>query len=177
LRSELFDKLVGQNRLRPGAPFVSVTAAGELRGEAGKLASFVLGRYSHRNLRFERLHTSALGLRYLSRFRVTFDFPGKVAYFQKGARYCEPEAVATSGMTLRRVAGKTVVDSIMMDGPADRVGLKPNDVLVQINGKDASSFDFFSLRQLLTSEIGRRVPVIVFRAGRRSEVEMILTPN
>lgn len=177
LRGGLFDQLVEQNLLRPGAPFVSITAAGQLRGKAGKLASFALESFSHRDLRFERLNTSALGLRYLSRFRVTFDFPKKMAYFRKGAHYSDPDPSATSGMTLNRIDGKTTVESVMKDGPADRAGLRPNDVLVEINGKDASSFDFFSLRQLLTSEVGRKVPMTALQSGRRNELEVILMPN
>jgi S1-C subfamily serine protease len=51
---------------------------------------------------------------------------------------------------------------LMRGGPADRAGLRPGDVLVQVNGKPASSVD--AIHKILTREtIGREVPVVFIR--------------
>lgn len=177
LATEVFDKLVERQLIRPGTPFASVTAAGEIRGRAGRLTSLSVGQFMHQNLRFERANPSAFGLRYLSRFELTLDFPGETAYLRKGARYSKPDPPATSGMTLRRIEGNLVVDSVLKDGAAQIAGIRVQDVIVQISGKDAAKQDFFSIREMLTSEVGKRVPIRVRRGERELDVEVVLIEN
>src|SRR5206468_318655 len=77
LEAEIFDAFVDQELIRLGTPFVSTTAAGSLRDQAGYLNRYSLGQFTHEGLRVERVNMSAVGLQYLSRFQATFDFPGK----------------------------------------------------------------------------------------------------
>lgn len=177
LESELFDRLAEQKLIRRGAPFASVTASGELRGDAGRLGVLSLGPFKHKNLRFERVNASAFGLRYLSRYRITLDFPGQAAYFKPGARFNEPDPAATSGMTLVRIDGKTLINSVMNGGPAGAAGLKPNDEILKINGKNIADYDFFAIRQALTSQIGRKVQISIRRGTTAMDLIVILADN
>jgi hypothetical protein len=172
-----FDELLDRGCIRLGSSFVSLTAAGEARGDRGRLSKLSVGSLSHENLRFSRTNVNSLGLRYLSRFVIAFDFPEGFAYLQRGANPMRPEPRATSGMTLQWIDGKPVVESVRTAGPAEAAGVKPRDVLLQINHKHASEFDPFALRQLLTSKGGTSVPLTVRRAERTIDLVLTLSPD
>ena len=170
----LFDDLHERQFIKLGRSFASVTIAGELHGERGKLASLTVGPFTQRGLRVSRINVSSLGLRYLSRFRVTFDFPGRCAYLQKGKRYTKPEPHATSGLTILWFDGEPVIDGVRVGGPGERGNVKPRDVLVRVDGQPAAEFDPFALRQILTSAGGRIVPLTVRRGAREFDLEIVL---
>ena len=75
------------------------------------------------------------------------------------------------------IDGETRVDSIRKTGAAAAAGIKAGDVLVQINGKDALEYDPFTLRQLLTSEGGTKVPITIRRGRRTIELELTLVED
>lgn len=174
LTEEAFDALCAKKHIRLGGKFTSVTVGGEVRGNRGQLDLLAIGPFKHSAVRFSRINVNSLGLRYLARFRVTLDFPGRSAYLQPGDRYGQREPQATSGMALLWRDGDVVVHSVQKDGPGSDAGLKKNDVLVEIDGEPASEFDPFSLRQLLTSVGGRKVPMTIRRSGRFFAVEIVL---
>jgi hypothetical protein len=174
LTAKSFDGLVKANQIRLGSTSVSATVGGEVRTERGRLRRFTVGPFSHEELRFSRLNMSSLGLRYLSRYRVTFDFPGSCVYLRRGGQFDKPEPSATSGLVLSWRDGQAVVDAVRPDGPGRRAGLKPGDVLLRIDDRGACDFDPYALRQLLTSQQGRNVPMTVRRDERELEVELLL---
>jgi len=177
LGTDLFDELDKQNVLQLGRTSVSATIAGQSRSKRGRLKILSVGPFTHEWLRFSQVHVSSLGLRYFSRFSVTFDFPGRNMYLRKGPQYKKAEPRATSGLTLNWIDGQVTVESVNRDGPGEAAGLKPKDVLVRINNKNAAEFDHFALRQLLTSEGGQRVPMTIRRAGRELDVVVELSDD
>jgi len=174
LQEALFDALIDDGRIRRGASFTSVAATRQVRGQRGRVDRFSIGPLEHRGLRFSRLKYNSLGLRYFSRYVVTFDFPDGFIYLRKGAHHARPEPRATSGLTLKWQDGLPVVESVRADGPAARAGLARPDVLVRIDDEEATAFDHFSLRELLTSEPGRAVKLSVRRGDRVLEFAVVL---
>lgn len=174
LRSAIFDRLLDQKLIRLGSSFRSMTVGGEVQGNRGRIQKLVIGPFEHENLRASRVNLSSVGLRYLSRFDVTFDFPNRAIYLQKGNDFAQAEPNATSGMALNWIDGKVVVKSVRDDGPAAAAGMKSNDILIAINGKAADDYDHFSLRQLLIYEPGRKVSMRIERDGRQFDVKLIL---
>jgi hypothetical protein len=177
LQEALFDALIDDGRIRKGASFTSVAATRQVRGQRGRVDLFSVGPLEHRELRFSRLKYSSLGLRYLSRYVVTFDFPDGYIYLRNGAHHSRAEPRATSGLTLKWQEGLPVVESVRADGPAARAGLARSDALLRIDGKDAVEFDHFSLRELLTSEAGRNVKLTIRRGERLLEVAVVLAED
>jgi hypothetical protein len=82
LEATVFDELREQDFVQPERGFANVTLAGELRGRRGKLDRLTVGPFTREGLRVSRINFSSVGLHYLSRFRITFDFPGRCAYLQ-----------------------------------------------------------------------------------------------
>jgi len=175
--ADLFDQLLSQGAIKLGISSTCVTVAGTVQGDRGEISGLAVGPFAHTALRFSRLNVNSLGIRYFSRFRVTFDFPGKAVYLQRGAHYTRPEPRATSGLTLNWIGGEAVVESVREQGPAHVVGIRPGDLLVSVNGNDAVVHDPFMLRQLLTSEGGKQVAITVNRGGRVLGFEIVLAAD
>ena len=77
-----------------------------------------------------------------------------------GPRPLPPRAQAELGLT----SGVEVVE-VIPDGPADRSGIRAEDLLIEVDGVPVA--DVNALQRLMVAElIGRRVPVKVVRASR-----------
>jgi serine protease Do len=72
---------------------------------------------------------------------------------------------------LGRTAGVEVVQ-VVEGGPADRAGMRPEDLIVEIDGTPIEGMD--ELQRVVVSElIGRAVPAKVVREGRERELELV----
>jgi S1-C subfamily serine protease len=72
---------------------------------------------------------------------------------------------------LHRAAGIEIVE-VVEGGPADRAGLRPEDLLVELNGTPIEEMN--ELQRVVVSElIGRPVHAKVVRGGRELEVEIV----
>lgn len=177
LAEDVFNKMRARKLIHVGGSFTNVTVGGMSEGDCGQLESFSIGPFTHQGLRFSPMKVSSLGLRYFSRFRVTFDFPGKCAYLQAGEHCSRSEQRATSGLALLWKDGEAVVHSVKKDGPGATAGLRVNDVLVKINGEDAAAFDQFSLWRILTSVPGRKVQMKIRRGDHSFDADVVLQEN
>jgi serine protease Do len=64
------------------------------------------------------------------------------------------------------------VVEVVRDSPADRAGLRPEDLILELNGSPVAGVD--DLQRLMVAElIGRPVPVRIVRQGRARELELI----
>lgn len=176
LEESVFDRLAETGEIQLGADFASVTVAGIFQGERGKLSNLTVGPFSHENLRVSRINFNSLGVRYLSRFLVTFDFPDRCVYL-KPAKTPRPEPKATSGMQVSWIEGRAVIQSVKADGPAAAADLRRGDVLIHIDGNAETVGDPHVLRQRLTSEAGDHVILTVRRSGRNMVVKLVLAAD
>ncbi|HVV98935.1 MAG TPA: aspartyl protease family protein [Planctomycetaceae bacterium] len=174
VRPELFDRLVKTRQLQLGARYASVAAGGRLNGAAGRLSVLDIEGFHHEQLRCERARPSSLGLNYLSRYTLTLDLPRQRAWFKPGQHFQRPEAPATSGLVLKRVDRQTLVAAVKPQSAALRAGLQADDELLTVNGLPVEKLDFFELRRLLTSQVGRRIPVEIRRDGHQIAIELKL---
>ena len=84
-----------------------------------------------------------------------------------GPRPLPPRAHAELGLE----SGVEVVE-VVPDGPADRAGIRAEDLLVEVDGVRVA--DVNALQRLMVAElIGRRVPVKVVRGSRIVELELM----
>jgi hypothetical protein len=141
----------------------------EHTAQEGQLVRLKLGSLEHQGLIFSSGRDSRLGLGFLSRYRVTFDFPAGFLYLCKRKDFDHPSYRNRSGLHLHRAGGETVVESVDPDSPADKAGVKPDDILLSIGTLQADGARLFTLRQHLCSA-GQTVPITLKRGDKQLKV-------
>lgn len=109
-----------------------------------------LGRFRHSGTVFTEAAVSTLGMGYLSRYIVTFDFQERKMYLKPGARFNEPSRCNLSGAHLLRLSAKTTVESVDEGSASDRAGLKRGDIIEEIDSRATGSMSMFQIRKLFS---------------------------
>lgn len=151
LQPKIFDTLRFHGRIRSVGRIPEANTFGELTFvTAGRLCDFSIGDLEFKNLlvkRSEDNRIGLIGLRFLSRFVTTFDFPNSVMYLKKGARFNEPDVEGIQGFGVFFIGDALKVVGIDDNGPADQVGLKVNDVIEQIDGQDFNGKSLYQVNR------------------------------
>jgi hypothetical protein len=174
LRSDVFDELIKKGDIHPATNHSGVAMAGTFRAQSGYANEIQLESFTHRNIRLDRDPFSALGIRYLSRYKVRLDFTGGKAYFAASSRFAVPDPIGTSGLAILQMNGEKVVYRVEPVGPAAALGVAPGDVVMSVAGRDAHQHDMVSLHEVLTREPGTLVPLKLSRKGQTFEVAVQL---
>lgn len=111
-----------------------VESAGRVSSSrAALVSSIALGSFRHRDLLFSEGEMNILGLGYLSRYIVTFDFAGKRMYLRPGKGYSRPSRWNLSGSHFLRKDGRIVVSRVLPGCAAERAGLRVDDVIEAVD--------------------------------------------
>lgn len=99
-----------------------------------------------------KLHkANILGLDFLTRFIVTFDFPNGVIYLKKSKRFDVRARPPWAGIELYWQDGKVIVQTVASGSPAAHGGIKANDVLLRVGDHEATTLRLFEIKELLCS--------------------------
>jgi S1-C subfamily serine protease len=109
-----------------------------------------------------------VGVKFLSRFIATLDFPAERLYLKKGRRYCEADLWDLSGLHVWRKHGTIVIHSVDKDSVAARAGLQANDSLVKCDDRDTAKMSLEEIR-LRCCQTGPLFLVVV----RRNEEKVV----
>lgn len=167
---------------QPGASQASVsylTAAGFVRNRLCRVPALQWGPFRHENLVFAEHEggakgTSALGLAFLSRYVVTFDFPKNVMYVRASSRHDLPDETDMSGLRLLRREARTVVGSVEAEGVAAQAGIQSDDELIAIEGRDIAQFEMWEIKSLLQSGDQRPIRLRYRRGDATHDVTLVL---
>lgn len=148
-----FDELIDQGRLELSERRGEVLHVdGDETFRDGWLDELRLGRVTHKHVIVKDGRDNTIGMRHLSRYLATFDFPNARLYLRPTTRAAEPDRVDLSGLSIWRVEGEIEVEMIHPGTPGDAAGVMPGDRIQMVNGKPASTFSMFQLRSLLGSD-------------------------
>lgn len=173
MRAETFDTLLKQDKVKAIDTALGSSLSGNSVRRRGRVAEFDLGGHRHPGLIFATSGGNYLGLNYWSRYVTTFDFPGGAIYLKKGARYDQADVHDLSGLTVIRLAGRTTVVAVEADSPAAKAGIRPQDVIVKVNGASADEMGLTAVRRLLATK-GTKVAVTVARGSQSLEASLAL---
>lgn len=177
LKKELVAELEKQGGLRVVGQTLTETAKGTTTNRLVQQKKTSLGDFVMADAVFSEGRHNLIGLGFLSRFKVTFDFPGQTLHLEKGKRFEDPDRWDLSGLHLVRKEGRTVVHSVDKESPAASSGIKAGDVLVQAAGKATQPMSLFELRRLFC-EPGGKIGLVVQRQEQRLDVAVELpTPK
>ena len=73
------------------------------------------------------------------------------ANFRKGKMFNKTEEEDMSGLHLRRVSNKTIIYSVDESSPAQKAGIRANDVILKIGDKNVKAYDMWDIREFLRS--------------------------
>jgi hypothetical protein len=82
LEAELFERLRAEGAVEITGSARCATGSGYRETWEGRLNRLALGPYRHDGLRLYKSHWNGLGLGYLARYSVTFDFPNSAVYLK-----------------------------------------------------------------------------------------------
>src|SRR5262249_44010590 len=113
-------------------------------------ASFELGSFEIVNPTFNDSKNNSLGLYSLSRFNVTFDFPNGRMYLRKSRSFEKSDGKAFVGLHVVRKDNKTVAKAIRPQSPAEKAGIRPEDIILEINDIKTSNIRLYQLESILS---------------------------
>lgn len=147
-----------------------IQRTGTARFDAFRITAAQLGGSKSEGLIANRSEQNGVGLSYLARFVVTFDFPRGKMFLKKGPHFAEPDSqLDFSQIEIERAEGKARIRDVIPHGPAGRLGLRRGDVLESINGHAVTSITNWQVRRLF-GQPDRAITAVV----RRHDEELTL---
>jgi hypothetical protein len=175
LAGPLLDGLVKTGTVEVVGRSLYESAGGTTVERISRAKSLRLGEITISGALFGESQLLSLGLGFLSRFVVTFDFPNDTLYLKKGKRFGQPDCHDRSGLHILRKDGKTVVDSLDKGSPAEAAGFKAGDILVQVGAARAEQTSMFQLRGLFATD-AKALQVTVRRGDKDTLLTLDLAP-
>lgn len=172
IQSELLAQLEEKELVKMLDKEKGVTRVGSLQFPTGRLESLQIGKFRHEGLLVNAGEQNAVGVSYLARYLVTFDFPRSRLYLKKGAHFDDPDArLDFWQIEITREANKVVVQHVAPHGPAHRLGLRAGDVVESINGCDVRRISNWQVRRLFGRR-GRALSAVVRRGAEQLTLEI-----
>lgn len=176
LTRSTYDNFFGQGRLRVQAGLGrALGLLGEEERRGATLDRLQVAGIEHRGMAVESGsgRTNSLGLAYLSRFALTFDFPNDLVYMREGRRFFDRDVFDLSGAEICRRGGEMKISRVYNGSPAADAALRPGDRILQVDGASATELSVFELRRIF-SEPGARVRLVVQNDDEPREAELVL---
>jgi hypothetical protein len=129
---------------------------------------FRVNRFAHSNLKFLSASRNVVGLHYLYRYRISFDFAARKIYLEPSSVYEMRDRGDYDGLVLGKSgdAGRSVV-AVVTGSVAERSGFLVGDMVFEIDGKNSKTFTEQALDRRLCTPSGLALPMKVLRSGRQ----------
>ncbi len=180
------NKLIEKSK-RTVKNIVGFGIGGKAVGIVGRLGSIKIGNFTLENpiaqLCNEMKGVEAstdfdgiIGADILSRFHVIFDYTHKHLILEKNSRHHEAFEYDMSGIYFITEGPRNdifKVVNVIEHSPAERAGIKIDDIITAVNGKPMSSYTMDSLKKIL-KQINRTVHLTLRRKDAVRECELTL---
>lgn len=174
-----FDELVARAEVTVVGQVQSLAAVGFREDRAAILnVSLSVAGYSHAGLAFSEIPNrdrsdNTLGAGYLRRYVVTFDFPRHAVYFAPGQFFRQIDASPNpGGVRLMRAGENVLVFGMAPRDKAWAAGIRPRDILVEINGRSTNGLDDIALATEL-SRSDRPTSMVFKRASDNGIIRFV----
>jgi hypothetical protein len=163
IRSEILAQLEEKEKLTAVSKEKAVTRSGNVLFQTGRLESFQVGKFRHEGLLVNSGEKNGIGVSYLSRYLVTFDFPHSKLYLKKGAHFDDLDArLNLWDVGVERNDNKLAIREVHDYSQAARMGLRAGDIVETLNGIDVRRFSNWQVRRLFGRE-GRALTAAIRR--------------
>lgn len=165
---------------------------GEITGKVGRIEALKLGEYQMDHVlanfpdpnsymdTLKRTFTfrhGTIGGEILSRFTVVFNYPQGKVYLKKNAEFKKAFYLNLSGIDLKAKGSRLdvfEVSGVRQFSPADKLGMKPNDLILSVNGIPTKDLHLNQINGLLNSKPGKRVVIVFERNKIRQSIVLTL---
>ena len=174
VRADAFDLLQSKGEIKRLREVVVVTANGPVRKKEGVLSVTNLDGWAHNDIIVSRGTTfNIVGLNYLNRYSVTFDFPGRRLFLKPGKYFAEKSRRTCLGVGIYWRDEQVRLKYVLPDSPAAEAGLKADDIIESVNGKPVDGSSLFKLRRLFEND-GETVSLSLRRGDHLETVKIKL---
>ena len=179
LETKIFKKACGKTQFERKQT-IQITAHGKavVSQKNGVVARFSIGSLEYKDAVFTENSYSALGLAFLSRHLVTFDFPNGKMYLKKGKYFDRPGDTYLSfknfNFVLQRSHNNIFVSSIDPNGLAYEKGIRQNDIIVKIDGQDVTSYSLIEIFILVSQPDRENLTITIKRGDEIKEAFFVL---
>ena len=173
LDKDTFEKLVNRKDIKI-TEVLAATASGSQMQREIRAKVLKIGDLSYKDIIFGEGNYNCLGLGFLNRHIVTFDFPKMKMYLNKSDQFERIDEDDMSGLHLLRISDKTVVHSIDKGSSADKNSITSGDIILKINGQKTENIEITKVRSILKSGDGKEIPLTVEHNGQSSEIILVL---
>lgn len=152
----------------------------------GKVKEFTFGSFKFENIPVGLSQASGglqgnskvagiIGNEVLMQFNITYDYAHKKMYFEQNGNFGQPIADDASGFDLQYSTdmARLLVHRVHENSPASLAGIKVDDELLSIDGKEVSSMKLPDIRKLL-SESGKQVRLTLKSGNQQRNVSLAL---
>jgi len=176
LPAGLFD-LIRKGKNMPTATSKHLRRNSEIvESVVGRIDDISVGENRYSGMTFDRseANISLLGLGFLARHMVTFDFINDKLYLKKGKKFDQPDEIDMSGLHLLKKTNGIVVHSVDENSPAAKAGIQSDDILRRINNVDVNTLSLSNLRRQLSSGDGKEFEIIFQRGDKGFKTKLTL---
>lgn len=172
LAPDEFTRLSSTGKLTIAGQGLSANTQGTRTMREGRVDKLVLGDFEVIAPVFEEGGSNKIGLRLLTRFVATIDFPSDKLYLNKGRRYAEADVWNLSGLAISRKDGDIVILSVEKDSVAARAGIEADSSIVKVDGRDGRKVPLAELHRLCCTP--GKLSLSVKRLDKTVDVELEL---
>ncbi len=183
---DLFGPFIERHHLvRPELPTLSTSGAGVggaaalrlARAHEVQLGSFRLSlpivALAPDTEGVQTVQTGLMGSEILRRFTVTWDYEHRQVYLEPNSNFRQSFEVDMSGLRFRRESDGFRVSRVVPESPAALAGIKPDDMLIDVDGRKASVLTKDELTAYLKRP-GERRELVLRRGSQSLRVQLVL---
>lgn len=114
----------------------------------------------------------SIGAEILRRFNIIIDYPNELITLSKNSNYNEPFSYNRCGIEIVcPYPGINIyqVSQVYNNSPAERAGIRKNDLIIFINGTDARDLSLNEIYKLFQEKAGKKIKIIMDRSGQRTK--------
>lgn len=122
---------------------------------------------------YSRWQGGWLGNTILRKFSAYIDFPNSLLYLEAGQQFNNPDHFNTAGVYFVKSGGKVVIQQVLKDSPAEKAGLRPGDVVAQIQEYPTEQMVFDRLYNIFSADSGQTISLKIVREDASLDINVV----